>query len=174
MVYKIHNLISSKFLKNPNQVGITYVEILITIAIIMVLFVAVMLIINPVELQKRGRDNKRISDISALDRAIGEYLLDKKYYPDTADVTRTSNVLPTGNTGPLSKSSDGWIDANLSSYNPSLPTDPLNDATYHYTYRHNSSGYELNAVLEYLTSYSNGDGGNNSEVYEVGNDLTIL
>ncbi|MBI2414473.1 type II secretion system protein [candidate division WWE3 bacterium] len=157
-----------------NQSGITYIDILVTLGVILVLFTVILLTINPVDFQKKGRDNKRISDISLLDRMISEYSLDHKSFPDSLNTTRTSSILPSGNNGPLSKPSDGWIDANLTSYNPVLPIDPKNDATYFYTYRHNASGYELNATLEYLTEYSANDNGNNSNVYEVGNDLTIL
>ncbi len=133
-----------------------------------------MFTVDPVSLKKRGRDNKRISDMSVLERIIAEYLLDTGSYPDILDTTRNSSVLPTGNAGPLFSSSDGWIDQNLSVYEVKLPVDPLNDATYNYKYRHTASGFEINTVLEYYTDKSSEDGGNDDSVYEVGNDLTIF
>jgi len=39
---------------------------------------------------------------------------------------------------------------------------------------HNDNGYELNVRLEILTEYSTDDGGNDTEVYEIGNNLNII
>lgn len=156
------------------QLGMTYVDLLVSMAIIFILFSTVMLIIDPLSLKKRARDNKRISNISALDRAINEYVLTQKTYPDAANTTRTSNSLPTGNSGPYSNPSDGWIDASMASYTTNLPIDPLNESPYFFSYRHTDSGYEINASLEFLTEYHTNDGGDDDTLYEVGNDLTIL
>lgn len=159
------------------QKGITYVEIMIVLAILALIFSAVLLIINPAELRAKARDNKRLSDLSVLERIMSEYVLDNGSYPGTVDTTRFSNVVPTGNTGPVDLVTSGWIDADLVQYNPILPIDPINDATYRYSYRHSDTGFEINAVLEYsdyVVKYSQGDGGNSSTTYEVGNDLTIL
>ena len=107
----------------------------------------------------RGRDEKRLSDLAALDRAINEYKLDNKGFPDAVDTTRYSNALPVGNAGPLAKSSDGWIDVDLTNYLVRLPVDPTNDDTYRYSYRHTQYSYEINAVLEYDTTAMLNDGG---------------
>lgn len=157
-----------------NQRGITFVEILIVLGILLILLTFIMVTIDPISLQKRGRDNKRLSDLSVLERIIGEYLLDAGSYPDTLDTTRTSISLPLGNLGPLESSIDGWIDQNLSAYEVKLPLDPINDSTYNYSYRHSASGFEINTVLEYYTDKMTEDGGNNDAVYEIGNDLTIF
>jgi type II secretory pathway pseudopilin PulG len=167
MVFRTHKY-------HKSELGMTFVDILVSLGILMIIFSAVLMIINPLEFQKKARDNKRLSGISNLDRAIGEYVLDKKTYPDVKDVTRTSNSLPSGNLGPYANALDGWIDSNLAQYLPSIPVDPTNDTTYHYTYRHSDYGYELNAVMEYYAEYGSNDGGSDVSVYEVGNDLTIL
>lgn len=42
------------------------------------------------------------------------------------------------------------------------------------TYQHEITTYELNATLEYYVDKSANDGGNDDDVYELGNKLTIL
>jgi hypothetical protein len=124
-------------------------------------------------MKSRARDDRRLSDINILDQAINEYLLDNGDYPDVVGTLRDSTSLPSGNTS-LDNSSDGWIDADLSKYTAKLPVDPLNDATYHYSYYHNITGYELNAVLEYYTEYAQEDGGDDPDIYEMGNNTTLI
>lgn len=50
--------------------GFTLVELLVVIAIIGILTAVVILIINPLELMKRGRDSIRMKDLSNLQSAI--------------------------------------------------------------------------------------------------------
>lgn len=42
------------------------------------------------------------------------------------------------------------------------------------TYVHTEDTYEINTVLEYYSDKSENDGGNNPDVFESGNDLTLL
>lgn len=56
--------------------GFTLIELLIVIAIVAVLAVAVVLVLNPAELIKQSRDSTRISDLSAIDAALGLWLAD--------------------------------------------------------------------------------------------------
>ena len=161
-----------KFIKNSS--GLTIVELVVSMAVLVLLMVTVVIIVNPTMFQSRARDEKRLGDLSILDRAINEYMLDNASYPDTVDTTRYSTSLPLNNVGPFENPFDGWIDVNMSLYLVRLPTDPINDVTYRYTYRHTQYGYELNAVLEEQVDYMSTDGGNNNSLYELGNDLTIL
>ena len=46
--------------------GFTLIELLVVIAILAVLATAVVVILNPAELVKQGRDSTRISDLAAL------------------------------------------------------------------------------------------------------------
>lgn len=157
-----------------NSLGVTLVELVAVIGIIGVLILAVLIIVNPMEILARGRDERRFTDMSVLDRAVNEYKIDAKSFPDVADTTRISTTLPSGNSGPLVDPTDGWIDVNLSQYVTKLPVDPINDDTYRYFYRHTQYSYELNAVLEYYVDEMVSDNGDDDSVYELGNDLTIL
>lgn len=69
--------------------GFTLIELLVVIAILAVLATATVLVLNPAELLKQGRDSTRISDLAALNSAISLWV---------ADVLSTSGVWPSGGT----------------------------------------------------------------------------
>jgi prepilin-type N-terminal cleavage/methylation domain-containing protein len=172
MEQKTHFKINPKF---SNQAGFNLMELLISSTIFLLIVTFVIVLFNPVERNKKARDEKRISDITKIDRAISEFVLDRKSYPDLEGFLRTSNVLPEGGVA-LNKSNGGWILENLSSYIPMLPTDPINDETYHYYYLKGvgNLGYELNAKLESLVEEMTLDGGNDNNFYEVGSNLKLI
>ena len=81
----------------------------------------------------------------------------------------------------------GWLPVNLSSlpYPPlfAYPADPLNSYNkkffYSYVFKRESSTYEINANLEYegykgIGKRTDTDGGDNSNVFEVGNDKRLM
>jgi len=159
--------------KTPRQKGVTIPELMVAITIMTVMITSIMIILKPDEKKAKARDNRRISDITLLDRVINEYLLDYSDYPDLFDVLRDSTSLP-GTGISLDNSSAGWIDEDLSEYTSHLPIDPINDSTYRYFYYHDDSGYELNAVMEFLTGEAANDGGNDATRLEMGNNLTLI
>lgn len=159
-------------MKNKNK-GFTLIELLVTIGILSSLFSILIIIINPVEYKKKARDSRRLADITNLAIAIESYKLKTGSYPDTEDTTRVSTT-PVSPSTDIYKSTGGWIGEDLSDYLDKMFADPRNDSTYYYSYRHNSTDYELNATLEYYLDKATDDGGNNNNKYEVGTDLTIL
>jgi type II secretory pathway pseudopilin PulG len=163
----------SKTPKNQPK-GFTVLEILITITVVMIVLGASIVLFNPAIRFAKARDEKRLSDISLLERVINEYRIDNGFYPDEADALRVSTSLPPDNIGPLQSTTSGWIKEDLSEYNAKLPTDPTNDATYFYSYQHNGYAYEINANFEQLIEFAQNDGGDDPAVYEVGDDLTII
>jgi prepilin-type N-terminal cleavage/methylation domain-containing protein len=56
--------------------GFTLIELLVVIAILAVLATATVLVLNPAELLKQGRDSTRISDLSALNSAVSLWVAD--------------------------------------------------------------------------------------------------
>lgn len=172
-VSKIHfsKLINKYSLDNSD--GMTLLEVILATTITIVLFTVIWILVNPTVMLKRGRDEKRLSDLSMLDRVITEYKLDQGSYPDTVNTLRTSTTLPVGSTS-LTSVKAGWIACNLSTYTSRFPIDPINDSTYYYSYFHTSDGYELDAKLEYNTSLMSSDGGNDPNSYEVGNNLNLI
>lgn len=158
---------------NLHKKGFSIIEITIVVAIMLILFSVLVLKLNPLEHLKRGRDNKRISDLALIDRMIIEFKVDTGAYPDEEGTLRLSNVLPTGASS-LSSSTNGWISQNLSGYNSRLPLDPLNADPYVYKYIHQSDTYELSTTLETESEVGSTDGGNDDASYELGNGLTLI
>ena len=163
-------------LKIHKHLGFTLVELGIGVALLLVLTSFAVITLKPSEIYASGRDKKRISDISLLERMVSEYYVDHNEYPGVENVLYLSNLLPNGNIGPFQNPNTGWIGpgVDLSTYNVKLPTDPYNNDTYKYSYRYYNSTFEINAVLEVSNELMSNDGGDDNNVYEVGNDLTLL
>ena len=69
---------TARVFKTPN--GLSLVELLVTISILMIVISSIFLLIHPDEQQAKSRDNKRMTDITTLDRAVSEYVLDHGNY----------------------------------------------------------------------------------------------
>jgi len=187
------------------QKGFTLIELLVVIAILAILAVAVILTLNPAQMLKQARDSQRISDLSTLKSAIALYLADvsspsmgvstncyvsfsgSSATACTGRMTVTTVVTTTAaNAG--SSTGNGWIPINFASitYGTPIgaePVDPINNATYFYSYATNGSAsfqFEINADME-STRYASGggsdvegtDGGSSSTIYEVGTNLGL-
>ena len=160
--------------RKMNASGVTIVELIIVATLAILLSTYILGHFDPVRQNAKARDNKRLSDSEYLDRALNEYMLNNGAYPGAAGQLRLSTQLPLGNSGPLDSPQQGWIDADMSANTTRLPLDPRNDDSYFYSYMHSSTGYELNIRLEALLDYSADDGGDDPDVYEIGNDLSII
>jgi len=183
-------------LKKPAQVlhkGFTLVELLVVIAIIAILAAVVVLIINPLELTKRGRDAARLTDLANLQSAINIAVQEATGSSTQAVLCKDGSYPCTGLSNaaigtPRVSNGAGWVKVDLSSSKsvsvPTLPADPLNSTAYHYTYCANSDAWEINAVLE--SDQQKGkmatDGGpdvadNGTDAngrYEVGSNLALI
>jgi prepilin-type N-terminal cleavage/methylation domain-containing protein len=135
--------------KRKSNCGFTYVELMLVITLIALLATGLVLIYRPSSLNSRARDNDRLSDLSAIERAVNEFYIDNEYYPDITV-------------------------EDLSTYLHPFPVDPLNDADYFYSYSTDGSTYEINVRLEYLIEKMTSDNGNEDNRYELGNKLDLL
>jgi prepilin-type N-terminal cleavage/methylation domain-containing protein len=162
-------------LRRKSTPSFTLVELLIVIAILAVLAAAVVIVLNPAELLSQARDGERSQDIKTLGDALAILVVDnssvslgtyKTVYisiPDTSSTCANITDLPTLPSGWTyhcvteanlkNIDSTGWLPLDLSSITggspiPSLPTDPTNNATYHYSYIPSSSTYGLSANIE--------------------------
>ncbi|MCL4499491.1 MAG: prepilin-type N-terminal cleavage/methylation domain-containing protein [Chloroflexi bacterium] len=129
-------------MKSSNKHGFTLIELLVVIAILAVLAVAVVLVLNPAELLKEGRDTTRISDLASLNSAIALYTADviNGGWPGSITYKCTStSTAPSGAAGCSVASSttvdgNGWVPINFNqiasgSPLPRLPIDPNNGST---------------------------------------------
>jgi prepilin-type N-terminal cleavage/methylation domain-containing protein len=164
--------------------GFTLVELLVVIAIIAILAAVVVLIINPIELTRRGRDAARVSDLANLQTAINvavqeatdsgaAILCNDAGYPCTGKSTDASQREADGT---------GWVKVNLGNQKsvsvPTLPVDPTNSTTFHYTYCADDDAWEINSVLEsdQQKPKAQTDGGDSVDPnrYEVGSNLKLI
>lgn len=168
--------------------GFTLVELLVVIAIIAILAAVVVLIINPLELTRRGRDAARLTDLANLQNAINVAVQESTGSGTVAVLCKAAGAYPCegkSHTGSRASDGSGWVKLDLSAQQsvsvPTLPVDPINDVTYHYTYCANNDQWEINAVLESEQQKAKmaNDGGNENATttagrYEVGSNLTLV
>lgn len=169
--------------------GFTLVELLVVIAIVAILAAVVVLIINPLELTRRGRDAARLSDLANLQSAINVAVQEATGSGAVSVLCKVSGAYPcSGKSNVDTRSADGsgWVKSDLSTQQsvsvPTLPVDPIsNSAVYHYTYCADNDQWEINAVLESVQQKGKmaTDGGNENVEnttgrYEVGSNLTLI
>ena len=161
------------------QKGFTLVELLVVIAIVAILAGALLIAINPQSMIQKSRDSKRLSDIDSLVKAVNLALADGEI---TLEATGACDDC-TSNTGDRTLLGDGYVKyvippnkTGLSKFIPTLPIDPLNDATYYYTFGSTLTDFEVNVILEHTDNRTKmeDDGGNNVGAYEMGTSLTII
>ncbi len=180
--------------------GFTLIELLIVIAILAVLGVAVVLILNPAELIRQGRDSTRISDIATLNSAIAFYLSDVPL-PDLGACDALNARLTADGISPFTVHTgktvvdlygvggSGWVDINFKSISvgspiAKVPRDPVNSTSVFYAYACNDTGnlleYEIDANMESGKYQNTGgsdveskDGGDNPNWYEAGNRFDL-
>jgi prepilin-type N-terminal cleavage/methylation domain-containing protein len=165
-------LISIYFGSSPRDRvrAFTLIELLIVIAIIAILSVVVVLVLNPAEILRKGRDSNRLSDLATLNTALSVYAEDVGGSMGSSSVTYVSIPDPTATstagtdcsgigspfTGGGSfhcaasstyKKTDGtgWIPLNLKKASfgspiGSLPVDPTNATSSNEYYMYQTDG----------------------------------
>lgn len=146
------------------------------------------------EASKQERDVIRIEQLQTLKQVISLYLVsvgEPLLCPDSQTIYSSSKLtLPSGwkmgpNVGITKTNGTGWIPINLDSYVRELYLDPVNDPdqnlVYVYVCDRETNKFELNAKLESIKYGNKGyadttsmDGGDEPEVYEVGNSYELI
>lgn len=119
--------------------GFTLIELLIVIAVLAILSTAVVLVLNPAEILRQGRDSTRLSDLSAINNAISLFLTDVS--TTTWNITpfcTSGTAMPGGGPACTTNASTavngtGWVPVNFGAISVGsplsrLPIDPLNGA----------------------------------------------
>lgn len=152
-------------MKKITNKGFTLIELLVVVAIIAILALVVLLALNPVEMARRSRDSRRLSDMGTIRRAIDLSLADGK------TLTTTTGTWINLNPGVAVTNMDG-SGLDVSKYLSVLPLDPINDGTtnntqtvnggapctagttaknaMNYQYQSDGSVYELRVKMESL------------------------
>lgn len=178
--------------------GFTLIELLVVVAIIAILALVVLLALNPVEMARRSRDSRRLSDMGTLRRAIDLSLADGKSLPGTVAIPYTNDTKDVGDL--VANSLTNLVGMDVSKYLSTIPQDPkftsttatqVTDGTnctttpgqgsvgvglMYYTFKSNGDTYELNSYMESgdnCQAVAN-EGGDDVGVYEVGTSLTLL
>lgn len=148
--------------KGRNTRGFTLIEMLVVVFLIIILFGVVLLIVNPVEVVKKGRDSHRLSDLKTLEQAVSSAV----NYGIQQGISQSQILC--GATSPCSglstdanaRNNDGtgWVKVNLKNYSTVnfgvLPIDPVNNSNWHYTYSSNGTDWEIATKME-SKSYAN-------------------
>ena len=158
--------------------GLTLLELLIVVGVLVIVGAIVVIILNPLELFKQSRDSRRISDLQAIDSAISIFTTEVggslraggtpfAIYISLPDSNNNCNNYPSlpslnppqkyicADENNLRKADEnGWIQINFTKI-PSnslavLPLDPVNSVTggMYYTLVTDGKKWELTSVLE--------------------------
>ena len=161
--------------------GFTLVELLVVIAIIAILAAVVVLIINPLELTRRGRDSTRLADLQNLQQAIN--IAVQEATTSGANIAcngLAATCVDRSHQGTRVTDGTGWVRVNLGVQTsvsvPTLPVDPSNNATNHYVYCGSGDNWEIVTDLESAKLQPNRttDGGSDPLKYEVGSVLNLF
>ncbi len=163
--------------------GFTLVELLVCITIVSIISAIVMIIINPVEVNKRGRDATRLADFANISQALS-LTMHYSTAPKTEVLCFNSSPICEGSTFPktsLTRKIDGqgWIKVNFKNVGlviPILWVDPINSSTHNYNYSSDGVYWEVSTTLESekYKNYMEKDGGNNPNKYEIGTKFTLI
>jgi prepilin-type N-terminal cleavage/methylation domain-containing protein len=183
-----------------NNKGMTFIEMLVVMGIISILFASFFYIWNTMDIFIKSRDSKRINDLQLLDTALktllsterninlGEENVIYTSLPDSSSTCGNYNLLPLfspysyrcqTSQNYLKVDGDGWLPVNFTLGKiltiSVLPIDPLNNKDYFYAYQVRQGRYKLTARFETKTNISKmaNDGGFEPTLYEVGSDLFI-
>jgi len=160
--------------------GFTLIELLLVVSLIGIMVGFIITVINPTLYMKRARDSRRISDVTALARAVsfalsGGYI---KLQDTTFGCSNCTSITGTKDTDGV----NGWVkftttsSGGLSEFMGDLPEDPINDATYYFEFASDGSKFELNTQLEDPQHYIKitNEGGNDMTRYEVGTSFVLI
>ncbi len=164
--------------------GFTLIELLVVIAILGILATLIVLAINPAEIQKKGRDATRLSDLATIRKAIDLSIADGKTLPGTLAAPFTGTSTGTRDASNIAN----YVGMDVSKFLSVLPVDPRQSATdatvlsdgttsiaaggMIYSFISNGATYELNGYLESTDNAPvvSNDGGTSATVYEIGTD----
>lgn len=123
--------------KKHNSIqSFTLIEILTVLGIIALLMIMVLVAINPAEVQRKTRDQKRMKDLQTLQATIEQYLGTFTTPPsicgNASTVTCLSSIVSASNSQPCQPGGSNWLGFDACPYVSSVPSDPRNNTTITY------------------------------------------
>ncbi len=118
--------------ESRRRAGFTLIELVVVILILTIM--AGVLVPRIVDRQASARDVRRLADIRVVRDAIEQYKLDTGDYPATDDVNASFDNYDVSQDGDFLPT---LVD---SGYLAEAPSDPRNDATFHYRYQRYAQG----------------------------------
>ena len=159
----------------PNRYkGFTLIELLVVIAIISLLSSVVLASLNSV--RAKGRDARRMSDLKQLAIALDFYYDKYNDYPiDTCNGWETSvnnwQVSNTAQAGYTAVACASGLSSLVSEqFLSKLPTDPINDAIYHFESEEENGSVDVAGVILYVKlekQIQNQFGCGGSDIYRI-------
>lgn len=134
--------------------GFTFIELMVSIAIIGVLSVALLAGVD--RIRKNARVAERVSDLKRVQAALDLYYAQNKAYPTTGDVWR--GVCASYSAGGTYTANNGLVIPGLApTYIPRIPVDPQSNPASNancYLYRSNGIDYafRIDAVAEFTSA----------------------
>lgn len=164
--------------------GFTLVEVLLVVVIVVVIGFLVLLVIDPQETTRRGRDAIRMNDIGLVFKAV-QVAIDTNGEPSPALLcfeipTPCSGGSLDQDVNVRKNDGTGWVKVDLAHAAgvnlPTLPADPLTTGPMQYQYYSDGYLFEVNAQFE-SKQYADRmklDGGDNDQRFELGTKLTLI
>ena len=172
------------------QKAFTLIELLVVVAIIAILALIVMLALNPVEMARRSRDSRRLSDMATLRKAIDLSLADGAVLPAAGSRSTSGG----GTKLDCTDATNNLVGMDICKYLSTIPQDPRATAaeatkvadgdcttttgsvaagSMIYTFITDGDTYEVNSYMESMDNCKvlSGDGGSNDDIYELGTKI---
>jgi prepilin-type N-terminal cleavage/methylation domain-containing protein len=159
--------------------GFTLIELMLVVAMIGILSGILLTLINPIKIQQKTRDSRRMSDLDSLKGSLAIAVIEGEI--DLVETSTACGLDGCDQTeGGIAVDGTGYIKFTVTGtdgfarYSPVLPLDP--SSNYSYVYASDGNDFEINVVFEHednLDKMAN-DGGSDPDLYEIGTALDIL
>lgn len=165
------------------QGGFTLLELVMVVTLLTILTALLLIVINPAEMARRGRDATRFQDIENVRKAIALVTAQQEgNLPGNGGLFTGSTLNPSQNRD-CGDVANSWLGMDVCTYLSTLPVDPRHSDGGDWAYEFAADGeyYELRSRVESTRNHSKAenDGGNNNTCpgvdcwYEVGTDTSL-
>jgi type II secretory pathway pseudopilin PulG len=110
-----------------NTTAFTIIEMLVVIGILSVIIVSLLIVLNPVDAQRRSRDTKRLKDVYTMQALLTQYIDEGGSFTACTTATPCESDATANNEAAPCSGSGNWIGGiDVCKYTRTVPVDPLN------------------------------------------------